>query len=117
MKKYGLTFKRSSFGTWTNVIRYYGAKTRKLINKKYEYDEKNNDHKILTNLFKVNSLNFPISISQVDILNILENANALRNRDAHGGFISNEENETKYLNDKLVGMLEKFRNRRHVRTY
>ena len=110
MKKHGLTFKRSSFGTWTNVIRYYGAKTRKLINKKYEYDEKINDHKILTNLFKVNSLNFPISISQLEILNILENAQALRNRDAHGGFISNEENETKYLNDKLVGMLEKFRN-------
>ena len=109
MKKYGLTFKKSSFGTWVNVIRYYGARTRKLINKKVEYDENNNDHKTLANLFKVNSLNFLISISQVEVLQILENANKLRNFDAHGGFIENDENEAKSLNDKLVSMLEKFR--------
>ena len=72
MKKYGLTFKKSSFGTWVNVIRYYSARTRKLINKKTEYDEKNNDHRTLANLFKVNNLNFLISISQVEVLKFLK---------------------------------------------
>ena len=38
MKKFGLTFNKSSFGTWINVIRYYSKQTRLLINKKTEFD-------------------------------------------------------------------------------
>ena len=109
MKKYGLTFNKSSFGTWINVIRYYSKQTRLLINKKNEFDENNNSHKILENLFNINSLNFPSSISQIELVKLLEKANGLRNFHAHSGFIESDENEAKALHDQLVAMLEKFR--------
>ena len=110
MKKFGLTFNKSSFGTWINVIRYYSKQTRLLINKKTEFDENNNSHKTLENLFNINSLNFPSTISQIDLVQLLEKANGLRNYHAHSGFIESDENEAKALHDQLIAMLEKFRN-------
>ena len=110
MKKFGLTFNKSSFGTWINVIRYYSKQTRLLINKKTEFDENNNSHKTLENLFNINSLNFPSTISQIDLVQLLEKANRLRNYHAHSGFIESDENEAKALHDQLIAMLEKFRN-------
>ena len=110
MAKYGLTFDKSSFGTWINVIRYYSKQTRLLINKKTEFDENNNSHKTLENLFNSSSLNFPSVISKIDLVKLLEKANRLRNYHAHSGFIESDENEAKALHDQLVAMLEQFRN-------
>jgi len=108
MKKNRLSFNKSTFGTWINVIRYYSKQTRILL-KENEKNKKFSDaREKLVDYFKDSSLVLPNSISEIELTRLLENACRFRNETkGHGGYIENE--NAKFLNDELIIMLEQFR--------
>ncbi len=108
MKKNNLSFHKSTFGTWINVIRYYSKQTRMLIKENNRNIKFSDARDKLVDYFKDSSLVLPSSISQIELTQLLENSCRFRNETkGHGGYIENE--SAKFLNDELIVMLEKFR--------
>jgi len=102
MKKYDLSFQRTSFGTWKMVVEYLGKQTRELLKKKQE------DRKLCMELFADPSLCLPKVISSLEVTSILSNTNKMRNNwKGHTGIVGHE--EAKLRNEQLLGEVQKLR--------
>jgi hypothetical protein len=91
-----------SFGTWKDIIEYFGALTRDVLS-----GDKDN-RALCADLFADPSLNLPERLSSPELLQILSITKKIRNDwKGHGGRVGND--KARVLNDRLIAELQKLR--------
>ncbi|MBK9061288.1 MAG: restriction endonuclease subunit S [Flavobacteriales bacterium] len=98
-----LDFRRGSFGLWCTVYNALAKETRAMLN------GKDDDKQALVDLYSVVSQGCLEGLVDKGLSQILEAANNMRNRKAHGGAISEAEAEEQHK--ELAGLLQTVRDR------
>ena len=102
MQKSNLSFQRASFGTWKLVVEYLGKQTRDLLSGNDE------DRLLCAEIFSDYSNALPKTVSSKELVNILAEANKMRNKTiGHGGIIGLE--DAKRCNQQLLNNVQKLR--------
>ncbi len=94
--------KHASFGTWKSIVEYFSKRTRSKLNGKEE------DAKLVEELFYDSSLALPNMLSDTKLIEILAKTNKYRNRwTGHGGVVS--EKDAINRNELLLESLNELR--------
>ncbi|MBK7083196.1 MAG: hypothetical protein IPH53_00365 [Flavobacteriales bacterium] len=98
-----LDFRRASFGLWCTVYNALAKETRRMLN------EKDEDKQAIADLYSVASQSCLEGLVDKGLSQVLESANNMRNRKAHGGVISEAEAEEQHK--ELAALLQTVRDR------
>ena len=99
-----LSLKLSTFGTWKTIIEYLGKQVRNI----FAENASDDDRKICAEMFADTSLQLPLIISRLDLIDIFTTANKIRNNwKGHGGVIGPGDART--LNNQLLLQIQKYR--------
>ncbi len=109
LNRQNLSYARATFGVWKVTVEYLGRQTRLLLSEVGKKPEEAvNDRALCAEIFADPSLLLPVSLSGVEVADVISKTNKMRNDwSGHSGLAGHEESHLR--NEHLLMELHRFR--------